>query len=55
MREPRRGRSIIRDADIREASKPKRHEPLKPGKEREVPIAGLPHLQRLEVVSPTDD
>lgn len=55
MREPRRGRSVNRAAEIREACKPKRHEPLKPGKEREVPIEGLPHLQRLEVVSPTDD
>lgn len=34
---------------------PRRHAPLKPGTEEERPIAGLPHLQRFEVVSSTDD
>ncbi len=59
MHESRRpygqARSIIRKPYASDAFKPKRHEPLKPGKEREVPIDGLPHLTRFEVVSSSDD
>ncbi len=54
MREPRRARSIISERAIREASKPKRHEPLRPGKERALSIPGLPGLQVFEVVSDPD-
>lgn len=48
-------RSIIRKQYASDAFKPKRHEPMKPGKEREVPIDGLPHLTRFEVVSSSED
>lgn len=54
MREARRTRSIISERAIREACEPKRHEPLKPGKERASSIPGLPGLQVIEVVSETD-
>lgn len=54
MREVRPVRSIIKKRDIEEACRPKRHEPLKPGKERASSIHGLPGLQVIEVVSQTD-
>ena len=58
MRELRRPHAPVRNGlrrhEIEEASKPLRHAPLVPGKERETPVLGLPGLKRFEVISETD-